>query len=179
MKLKYLLIMAGLLFLASGAFIALKFFKRDEFDSPATPNDIASGAETYTKNGITYLKGSGKHMNPVTLRKLDKARELAGIPFIISSGYRTINWEKHRGRSGRSAHTLGMAVDVAFKTIAQRDAIIKAAIKAGFTRIGIASNFVHLDNADEADPVLYATKYWGYPSGSIKDAPFNPFEKFA
>lgn len=180
MKNQTLLIMAGILFfLASGAFIALRYFKRSEFDSPATPEDIAAGKATYTKNGVKYLTDSGKHMNPVFLQKLDKARELANIPFNVTSGYRTVNWERHRGRSGKSAHTLGMAADIAYSTTAQRDAIIKAAIKAGITRIGIASNFVHLDNADQADPKLYATKYWGYPSGTPKDAPFNPFEKFA
>lgn len=180
MKNQTLLIMAGILFiLSSGAFIALKYFKRSEFDSPATPSDKAAGKRTYKKGNQDFLTDSGKQMNPVFLQKLDKARELANIPFNVTSGYRTVNWERHRGRSGKSAHTLGMAADIAYSTTAQRDAIIKAAIKAGITRIGIASNFVHLDNADQADPKLYATKYWGYPSGTPKDAPFNPFEKFA
>lgn len=170
--------MAGLFVIAGGGAIALKYFKRDEFDSPATPADKLN-KPTYTKGGQSYLSGSGANMNPIFLQKLDKARQLAGIPFIITSGFRTPAWESYRGRSGKSAHTLGMAVDVSYQTTEQRDQIIKAAIAAGITRIGIASNFVHLDIADKADPVLYATKYWGYPSGSITDAPFNPFTKFA
>jgi zinc D-Ala-D-Ala carboxypeptidase len=169
----------GLFVIAGGGAIALKYFKRSEFDSQATPEDIAAGKPTYTKNGRTYLTDSGKNMNPIFLKILDKARSLANIPFNISSGYRTKAWELKQGRSGKSAHTLGMAVDVGFDSIAQRDAIIKAAIKAGITRIGIANNFIHLDIADKADPQLYATKYWGYPSGTQAAAPFNPFTKFA
>lgn len=171
--------MGALFVIAGGGAVALNYFKRDEFDSEATPAQIANRLDTYTKNGRTYLTGSGKNMNPVFLRKLDQARKLAGIPFRVTSGFRSPQWEAHRGRSGKSAHTLGMAADIAYSTPQQRDTIIKAAIKAGISRIGIASNFVHLDIADKADPALYATKYWGYPGGTQAAAPFNPFTKFA
>ena len=49
----------------------MKYFKLEEFDSPD-------------------LKGSGKNMKKDFLVKLDEARELAGIPFKINSGFRTL-----------------------------------------------------------------------------------------
>lgn len=39
------------------------------------------------------------------------ARDLYDKPLIITSGYRPIAWEKIRGRSGNSQHTLGNAID--------------------------------------------------------------------
>jgi hypothetical protein len=48
----------------------LKHFKLSEFDSPDLP-------------------GSGKNMNPDFLKRLDEAREIAGVPFNINSGFRT------------------------------------------------------------------------------------------
>ena len=48
----------------------LEFFKISEFDSPDLP-------------------GSGGKMQVSTLLKLVQARKLAGVPFVINSGYRT------------------------------------------------------------------------------------------
>ena len=50
--------------------MTLKYFKLSEFDSP---DEV----------------GSGSKMNYTFLEKLDKARGLAEIPFKITSGYRT------------------------------------------------------------------------------------------
>jgi len=47
----------------------MKYFTFSEFDSPLE-------------------KGSGERMQPKFLEKLDKAREIANIPFKITSGYR-------------------------------------------------------------------------------------------
>ncbi|MGC9344888.1 MAG: D-Ala-D-Ala carboxypeptidase family metallohydrolase, partial [Bacteroidales bacterium] len=49
------------------------------------------------------------------LRKLNEARDLADIPFIISSGYRCQKHNKEIGGVPDSAHTKGMAVDITCK----------------------------------------------------------------
>jgi zinc D-Ala-D-Ala carboxypeptidase len=106
----------------------IKYFKLSEFDSP---DEI----------------GSGNNMCLIFLNKLDKARELAGIPFKINSGYRT---PKHNAKIGGvkgSAHTNipCNAADINVVGTAGRFKIINAALKVGFNRIGIGKTFIHLD----------------------------------
>lgn len=84
-------------------------------------------------------------MNQVAMDKLDEARELAGIPFVINCAYRSKQWDLNKGRNGLSAHTSGYAVDIRCNTDKNRFKIIEALIKAGFKRIGIAKTFIHAD----------------------------------
>ncbi len=114
-------------------------------------------------------KGSGKLMDKRFLSMLKKAEKYAGFKFVFNSAYRTENHNKLVGGVDDSAHTKGLAVDIKFTSLKQRDQIISAAVKAGFKRIGIGSSFVHLDN-DLTKPLYVA---WGYPKG--KQPPYNPF----
>lgn len=97
-------------------------------------------------------------MRESTLRRLDRAREIAGIPFIINSAYRSPSYEKIKGRSGSGAHTLGAAVDIRCLDNESRWRIVFGALSAGFTRIGLGSNFVHLDDVSE----LPSPRIWLY-----------------
>jgi uncharacterized protein YcbK (DUF882 family) len=106
----------------------LKHFTLAEFDSPD-------------------LKGSGAlYMNSIFLEMLEDARDLCDFPFIITSGYRTPAQNTKVGGKPRSAHRKGLAADISAKTGPIKYAIIEAAILAHFKRIGIGSNFIHLDN---------------------------------
>ena len=109
----------------------LKYFKRSEFDSP---DKI----------------GSGNEMDAAFLSKLDKCREVAGIPFKITSGFRTPEYNINLGKRGykiakNSPHMKGVAADISTPTSIQRFKIIQAALLVGFTRIGIGQTFIHLD----------------------------------
>ncbi len=115
----------------------LKYFKQTEFDSPD-------------------LKGSGENMNSEFLQKLDKARELANTPFVITSGYRTPDYnqlliDEGIKASPVSSHMKGLAADISAKTSRQKYDIVTALMSVGFNRIGIASSFVHVD--DDIDKV--------------------------
>lgn len=66
-------------------------------------------------------------------------------PFVISSGYRSVEYEKSRGRSGKSAHTKGCAADIVCTSNAQRFELVSAFLFLGVTRIGISKNFIHID----------------------------------
>lgn len=77
----------------------------------------------------------------------DKARELAGIPFVINSAYRTVEHEKARKRAGTSAHTLGRAIDIQCQNESNRFKILTALLDVGFTRIGVYDTFIHADNS--------------------------------
>jgi len=73
------------------------------------------------------------------------ARTLAGIPFIINSGYRC---KKHNlevgGRIG-SSHPKGEACDIACVNSSERYNMIESLHLAGFRRMGIGKTFIHAD----------------------------------
>ena len=97
-------------------------------------------------------------MNQEFLNKLDKARDIAGIPFEISSGYRC---EKHNAEVGghkRSAHLRGYAVDITTFGSRDRLQILSALMEVGFNRFGIGHNFIHVD----MDPELVSDVIWTY-----------------
>ena len=86
-------------------------------------------------------------MHPETMRRLDLARSVAGIPFVINSAFRTVEHEKRQGRTGTSSHTTGRAVDIRCTADRQRFLIITALLMAGFDRIGVHKTFIHADDS--------------------------------
>lgn len=84
-------------------------------------------------------------MSPELLSMLDAVRELSGIPLVITSAFRTVEHELLHGRDGSSSHCKGLAVDIRCYSSQWRFKIVTAALSVGFSRIGIASNFIHLD----------------------------------
>jgi len=80
---------------------------------------------------------------------LDRVREMAGIPLVLNSAYRSVDHERKMGRDGKSAHTLGCAADIRCQSDSSRYAIINAAIYLGFKRIGIEGKFLHLDCSEK------------------------------
>jgi zinc D-Ala-D-Ala carboxypeptidase len=117
----------------------MKYFKLSEFDSPD-------------------MVGSGKAMDLGFLEKLDRARSLAGIPFKITSGYRSEEHNKKVGGVENSSHIKGYAADIACNGSARRHIIITSLLSAGFNRIGVADTFIHVDN----DPNKTANLIWTY-----------------
>lgn len=89
---------------------------------------------------------------------LDKLRELAGIPIVINSAYRTKAYEKSKGRPGTSTHCLGKAVDIRCNSNANRYKIVSAAMRLGLCRVGIGRTFVHVD----IDPTKSQNVIWHY-----------------
>ena len=83
--------------------------------------------------------------------KLDMARKMAGIPFIITSGRRTPAKSVAVGGFATDAHTKGLAVDIYCKNDNQAFWIIKGAYVAGFRRIIRGNKHIHLD-IDESLP---------------------------
>lgn len=90
-------------------------------------------------------------MKQMTMSKLDTAREIAGIPFVLTSAFRSSDWDKSLGRSGTGAHTLGRAVDIRCDVSPVRFLVASALLRAGFKRIGIAKEFIHADDSEVHD----------------------------
>lgn len=106
-------------------------FSRHEFDSPDQ-------------------QGSGDNMDPDFLADLQRARMYSGVPYVITSGFRTASYHRRLGAQGyptskKSAHLLGLAVDIAANDSRTRAYVLAGLIEAGFERIGIAPTFIHAD----------------------------------
>ena len=104
----------------------MRYFTHSEFDSPDAP-------------------GSGNNMCNDFLAMLDNARDIAGIPFKINSGMRTIAHNRSLGSKDTSSHIKGLAADIHCNNSSDRSKIVAALIQAGFRRLGIAETFVHVD----------------------------------
>jgi uncharacterized protein YcbK (DUF882 family) len=115
----------------------IKHFEPSEFDSRDLP-------------------GSGDGMQIEFIRRLDNAREAAGVPFNINSGYRTPEHNRRVGGKPNSSHLRGWAADILTPDLQIRYKILNALIGEGFNRIGIYSTFVHVD----CDPSLPAGVVW-------------------
>lgn len=95
-------------------------------------------------------------MDEKFMNKLEAAREIAGVPFIVSSAYRSVAYEKKKGRSGTSRHTMGIAMDIRCYDNALRFRIVNALLSVGFRRIGIASSFIHVDDGyPNSSPLIW------------------------
>jgi len=114
-----------------------KYFKQSEFDSPDK-------------------SGTGEYMQQALLDKLNHARELSGIPFVINSGYRTQEHNKKTGGEPNSSHCRGWAADIGFKSGSAAYLIFNALQRAGFNRIGLYRSWIHCD----CDPTLSPNVYW-------------------
>lgn len=84
-------------------------------------------------------------LDDVLLDKLDIVRSLCGFPLVVTSAYRTFDYEQSKGRTGSSSHCKRIAVDVSCLSSGQRLHIVQNSLRAGFERIGIGKTFVHLD----------------------------------
>jgi len=91
-------------------------------------------------NEICYDK-----MNQNLLNMLEEAREIADIPFIITSSWRSEEKNKEVNGKSNSSHLRGNAVDLSCNNSVSRMKIIDALVVAGFTRIGISKSFIHVD----------------------------------
>lgn len=104
----------------------IKYFKEDEFECRCGCglNNISHGL----------------------VESLDTARLLSDTRFHINSACRCISHNISVQGSKSSSHVRGLAVDIKVSDSVSRFRIIDSLIMAGFTRIGIYKNFIHVDN---------------------------------
>lgn len=115
------------------------YFEFNEFDSPD-------------------VKGSYEHMNVEFLNKIAYARKVSGCAFKITSGYRTPSHNEKVGGVPGSSHTVGRACDIYAPTSRQKFLVLSGLLEAGFNRIGVAKNFIHVDD----DPSKSEDVIWTY-----------------
>ena len=100
-------------------------------------------------------------------RKLDLARDIAeeidknDYAFYLNSGCRC---PEHNTEINGKEHSLHLAdetriceaADIAFTSDHKMAVVLISLVKAGFTHIGIGSNFIHADDSDKTGSWLYS-----------------------
>lgn len=99
-----------------------------------------------------FSSDEARGLRPDLVLRLDYARHVAGVPFVITSGFRTPEENAAAGGGGNSAHLRGWAVDLSCPDHVTRFHVIRGLYAAGFRRIVVykATGHVHAD----ADPSL-------------------------
>lgn len=89
-------------------------------------------------------------MHKVFVKRLNIAREWAGVKFVLNSAWRCAQYQNllrehdYQTAEGVSPHEKGLAVDIRC-TNETRYAILKSLMDAGFTRFGFGRSFIHVD----------------------------------
>ena len=106
-------------------------------------------------NDFDCQETGANQMEDEFIYKLDHLRGVCGWPFIITSGYRDPSHSLEiKKPNGGGTHTKGIAADIKVTTGKQRYEIVKHALALGFTGVGIAKTFVHLDVREDT-PVIW------------------------
>ena len=102
-----------------------------------------SPAELACRCAGRFCDGEYYH-DPDFLDGLQGLRDRAGRPIRITSGRRCAQWNAAVGGAPLSQHRLTLAVDIALAGH-DRHALAREAERLGFTGIGYAVSFLHLD----------------------------------
>ena len=89
--------------------------------------------------------------------KLDYAREKARVPFVVTSGYRCKRRNLKEKGTLTSVHLVGLAADISTPTAGLRYHVLKGLFAAGFVRMGIGKDFIHVDDgyANKTNEVVW------------------------
>ncbi len=103
-----------------------KFFKLSEFECPCCNRN---------------------HISRTLVDRIDYSRQIAGMPFRITSGYRCKrhNSSPKVGGKPRSSHLDGLAVDIRASSGAIKSTIVASLFASGIKRVGIYKTFIHAD----------------------------------
>ncbi len=118
------------------------FSSYTEFDAGAWRWPHFSPKELSCRCGGRFCGGEYWH-DPEILNGLEGVRASVERSLIVTSGHRCAMWNQLVGGAGRSQHLM-VAVDIALVGH-DRFALLNAAEAAGFTGIGLARSFIHLD----------------------------------
>ena len=116
------------------------YYRRADWNTKVAENFTVG--EFRSKDGaITVI------LHKQLIQKLQKLREYTKKPVIVRSGYRTPEHNAAVGGATHSQHMLGTAADIEVAGYTG-DQLAALARHFGFTGIGIASNWIHVDVRD-------------------------------
>jgi len=122
----------------------------------------------FSREELTCKCGCGLMPLEEFIAKLQKLRNVADFPFIITSGARCPEYNNKVSATGyRGPHTYQRAVDIAvYGSKAVR--LVRLALIHGFTGIGVSQKgehkrrFIHLDDLDNTTPNTSRPWIWSY-----------------
>lgn len=104
---------------------------------------------------------------------MNVVREIYGGPIYASqrSGYRSYEWEKARGRSGRSQHVFRARGAVDWTGSDLKRLFVLIYYLTDYTRIAYypSANFIHCDYAAESKKVYLGSTTTGWRSATFED----------
>ena len=113
----------------------MRYFNISEFDCKYTGNN---------------------EMDEWFLARLDSLRHTCDFPFTITSGYRDpVGHPIEAKKSIAGTHAQGIAADIKVNNGIEKYKIISEAMKMGFTGIGVAKTFIHVDDRT-TQPVVWS-----------------------
>ena len=109
----------------------------------------------FTREEFACQETGENEIHDAFIEKLDALRDACGFPFVITSGYRSPRHSiEAKKPNGPGRHARGDAADIAVVSGSQRHVIVANAIKLGFSGIGVAKGFIHVDTRDTV-PVMW------------------------
>ena len=120
--------------------------------------DINQDLDFFTREEFACQHTGENEIEDTFLLKLDLLRARCGFPFVITSGYRSPEHPIESRKEKAGTHAQGIAADIKVTDGTQRFKIVEEAIKMGFSGIGVAGVFVHVDIRDldgNESPVMW------------------------
>jgi len=102
--------------------------------------------------------GCGLDIKDKVKEMIFEAREIAQVPFIITSGARCLEHNYAVKSRPTSSHIKGLAVDIVANDAVTRGIINRALTKVGFLRFGhnFKKGFIHVDfDMDKPKPAIF------------------------
>jgi uncharacterized protein YcbK (DUF882 family) len=108
----------------------------------------------FKKEEFTCKHSNDNFINERFVSRLDALRDACGFPLVIVSGYRSAKHPIEVAKKTPGTHTRGIAADIRVRNGVERMKIVSEATRLGFTGIGVAKSFVHVDIRDDT-PVMW------------------------
>ena len=113
------------------------------------------GIKHFAKSEFDCKETGENNMDIEFLTKVDHLREICGFPFRITSGFRSKDHSVEIRKPKGGTHTQGIACDIMCDSGSKRYTLVKHALALGFTGIGIADSFIHVDTRT-THPVIWS-----------------------
>ncbi len=95
--------------------------------------------------GVPYFSDEEvRGLDPTLVALLSHARQLAGVPFVITCGLRTPEHNASVGGASNSAHLRGLAVDLRAHDSHSRFKILAALFAVGIRRFEVVASDGHV-----------------------------------
>jgi len=113
---------------------------------PVTPTVPETTYKFFKMSEATGRGHTFSELDPKLRAILDASRDKAGVPFVLTSGFRTVAENKAVGGVANSSHTKGLAADILCTDGIKLSAILRGILNCGTpVFLEVANKHVHID----------------------------------